>query len=158
MLRGVLIYNIDEIYVYNIIYIYLEPNWPLFFESQPSKTRPKFQSKLRVLWVLGIYYRSRHLWANFYGKTHWIGVFGTNVHCAGVERHQKSQHPKGEGNSNVKGNSGKCRIQGMMLQNNSHRNASTPSKKWKRVHTFNAYIPKTDMANWDIFFSWPTTE
>ncbi len=27
------------------ISIYLEPNWPLFVEGQPLKTRPKFQSK-----------------------------------------------------------------------------------------------------------------
>ena len=24
--------------------------------------------------------------------------------------------------------------------------------RWNRVYTFNAYIPKTDMANWDLFF------
>ena len=37
------------------IYIYLEPNWPLFLKDNPLK-QGLFQAKTRVIWVLGIYH------------------------------------------------------------------------------------------------------
>ena len=35
------------------LYIYLEPQWPLFLKVNPPKTRP-FPFKMRVIWVLGM--------------------------------------------------------------------------------------------------------
>ena len=43
-------YSLGSLYVYSI---YLEPQWPLFFEGQPPKKRP-FPTKTRVIWVPGI--------------------------------------------------------------------------------------------------------